>query len=136
MVKMFNLFNLFGPKFNKKRYFQEMLVDSQKVIADLEFKKFTAMSERESARRQYDQMQDALARMKAKEPKDEKLEGEIATAEKNLKDLESYMKNIDETITGGAPSEALPNGAEGIDNKLTSWVRRREFIKSFITYNC
>lgn len=127
----------------KKKYFNAMVADAEKVIWDLEFKKFTALQEREVTRRQYDQGQDALARINAqlqnpsldKDTK-EHLEGQKAGVEKTLGDLMTHMKNIDGVISGAAPSEQLPEGAEGIDNKLSSWVQRREYIKSFIAHNC
>lgn len=129
----------------KKQYFNAMLKDSEKVIWDLQFKKFTALNERESVRRQYDQLSDALSRITAQltpiegETMDEKhkenLEAQKAEVEKNIKDTKTYMDSIDATIVGGAPSSNLPDGAEGIDNKLRSWIQRRDYIKSFIKHN-
>jgi hypothetical protein len=122
----------------KKKYFKGMLNDADKVIWDLEFKKFTALNERETGRRQYDQLSDALARITAQlenNKDDEKLLAEKAEVEKNIKDTQSYIDSIDATISGGAPSETMPNGAEGIDSKLSAWVTRREYIKSFLNLN-
>lgn len=122
----------------KKKYFVGMLKDSEKVIWDLEFKKFTALNEREVVRRQYDQAQDALSRVNStlEIKKDEKAEEEKKAIEAHIEKLKKEMDAVDATIVGGAPSELLPNGAEGIDNKLKTWVERREYIKSFIKHNC
>lgn len=114
----------------KKRYFEEMLKDADKVIWDLEFKKYTALNEREVIRRQYDQAQDALARATASKSED------VEAITKHIEQLKKEMDAVEGTIIGAQPSELLPNGAEGIDNKLKSWVTRRECIKGFITHNC
>lgn len=114
----------------KKKYFKGMLADADRVIYDLEFKKFTALNEREVIRKEYDRAQDALARATAQ--KSEDVEAITAHIEKLKKDMDA----VEATIIGGQPSELLPNGAEGIDNKLKAWVERREYIKAFIRRYC
>jgi hypothetical protein len=133
----------FSKKFNKKQYFLDMVLDAEKVIADLEFKKYTALGERETTRRQYDQGVDALNRLGAQlnNPnlsKDDKanLEAQKESVIKTVNDLKKHLDAIDGTVVGSAPTELLPDGAEGIDNKLKSWVQRREYIKGFIKSNC
>jgi hypothetical protein len=122
----------------KKSYFDDMIKDANRVIWDLEFKKYTALNEREVIRRQYDQAQDALGRIGAQLIKgpDEKIEAEKKTIEAHVENLKKEMDAVEATIIGGAPSELLPDGAEGIDNKLKTWVQRRELIKGFIKHNC
>lgn len=110
---------MFNPK---KKYFNAMLNDASKIIWDLEFKKFTAMNERELVRRQLDQASQF-------QPKDE---DEKKALEKRISDIKKELDAIDGTVLGSAPTELLPNGAKGIDNSLTEWVNRREYIKSFI----
>lgn len=130
--------------FNKKKdYFKGMLEDSEKIIYDLEFKKFTALNEHEVVRKQYDQAQDALTRVKAQlssntNTKEEKeiIENEIKLIEVRVTDLKADMEAIQGTIIGSQPTPKLPDGAEGIDNKLKTWVQRREYIKAFITRYC
>lgn len=126
----------------KRKYFKTMLRDTEKVIWDLELKKYTALQEREVTRRQYDQGADALSRLDAqlqnpqltKEQKAQ-LEANRTATQKTVNDLKKHIDNIDGVISGAPPSESLPDGAEGIDNKLSSWVQRREYIKNFITRN-
>lgn len=126
----------------KKAYFQGMLEDAEKVIYDLEFKKFTALGERELTRRQYDQAQGALAninmRLKADLSKEERehVETEQKSVESTIKELKAQLDAIDGTIVGSNPTDKLPEGAVGIDNNLRTWVQRREYIKSFIQSNC
>ena len=127
----------------KKKYFEAMVTDAEKVIWDLEFKKYTALGERETTRRQYDQGVDALNRLGAQlnNPnlsKDDKanLEVQKESVIKTVNDLKKHLDAIDGTVVGSAPTELLPDGAEGIDNKLKSWVQRREYIKGFIKSNC
>lgn len=133
---------MFTNTFNKKKYFTQLAADAAQVIADLEFKKFAAQHERETARRQYDQHQDAMSRIEARlkgnpsKEETDKLNTEKASIEKNIKDIKGYMDSIDATIYGGQPSELLPDGSEGIDNKLKSWATRQELIKKFISLNC
>jgi hypothetical protein len=129
--------------FNKKRdHFKKMKAQAEQVIWELEFKKFTALYERETVRKQYDQLQDAFQRISAQlanevGDKDSlaKLESEKVEVEKNLKDTKDYMDSIDATISGGPASALLPNGAPGIDNQLRGWVTKRDYINSFIEHN-
>lgn len=123
--------------FNKKKsYFTGMVTDANRVIWDLEFKKYTALNEREVIRKQYDQAQDALTRIAAVPKLTTEQEAEKKSVEAFIEKLKKDMDAVEATIIGGQPSELLPNGAEGIDNKLRDWVQRRELIKGFITHNC
>lgn len=125
--------------FNKKKHFKGMLISAERVIAELEFKKFTALIERENVRRQYDQLQETLQRINAQllsTPDNEQVKGEQATIEKNIKDAKDYMDSIDGTVVGTPPTPSLPDGAKGLDNELKEWVTKRDYIKSFIKYNC
>lgn len=126
----------------KKKYFKDMQTDANRVIWDLEFKKFTALNEREVIRKQYDQAQDALARINAvsldgkTKEEVEAITNEKKVIEAHIANLKSDLDAVEATIVGGQPSEKLPNGAEGIDNKLKVWVERREYIKAFIQRYC
>lgn len=116
-----------------------MLKDTEKVIYDLEFKKFAARNEREIVRRRYDMMADAVARINSAllaTPKDEKLLAEKSSIEKAVEDTKKHLDAIDATIQGGPPSELLPDGSEGIDNKLKTWNDRKAYIKAFIKSHC
>jgi len=126
-------------QFNKKKHFKAMVASADKVIAELEFKKFTCLIERENVRRQYDQLKDTLARIDAQllsTPNDEKLTAEKGAVEKNIKDAQQYMDDIDGTIGGTAPTPSLPDGARGLDNEMKEWVNKRNYITSFIKHNC
>jgi hypothetical protein len=123
----------------KLKYFKGMLADADKVIWDIEFKKFTAMNEREIIRRQYDQAQDASQKIAAQllaDPKNEQALNDKKAVEDRVASLKKDMDAIDGTILGSQPTEQLPNGAEGLDNKLKMWVDRREYIKAFIKNYC
>jgi seryl-tRNA synthetase len=122
----------------KRGYFEQMLEDATTVIWDLEFKKYTAMNEREVIRQQYDQAVDAVGRIKSlpKERQTKETKAELTAIRNRIKDLEKDMEAVEATIVGGPPTAELPNGAQGIDNKLLDWVNRRETIKGFIKYNC
>lgn len=120
----------------KKKYFQGMLADTAKIIWDLELKKYTALNEREVIRRQYDQASDALARISAVADPDEKIEDDKKSITARIEQLKKEMDAVEGTIIGSQPTELLPEGAQGIDNKLKSWVERREYIKGFIEKYC
>lgn len=126
-------------KFNKKKHFTAMVASADKVIAELEFKKFTCLIERENVRRQYDTLKETLQRINAQllsTPDNEQLKGEQATIEKNIKDAQAYMNDIDGTIAGTAPTPSIPDGYKGIDNEMKEWVNKRNYITSFIKHNC
>lgn len=131
---------MFSKKFNKKAHFEAMLNDVEKVLSELEFKKFVALNEREFERRKYDMSVDALsrieARIKAGEPVDEKTLEEKKSVEKYRDDIKKQIDAIDASIAGGAPSDLLPDGAEGIDNKMKTWAQKREYIRAFIDKYC
>lgn len=130
---------MFTTRFNKKKHFNGMLDSANRVIAELEFKKFTALIERENVRRQYDQFQDTLARINAQllaTPDEDKLKEELAAIEKSIKDAKDYLDAIDGTVAGSAPTERLPDGAKGIDNELKEYVTRKGYIMGFIKLNC
>ena len=101
-----------------------MLDDANKVIWDLEFKKFTAMNEREVVRRELDQANQYLPNAKNDDEK--------KAVEARIESIKTELEAIDGTVLGAPPSKLLPDGAVGIDNKLKEWVNRREYIKAFI----
>lgn len=120
-----------------------MLKDTEQVIADQEFKRFCALDEREVTRKQYDQVTDALNRCQIALKNQgltpgqrEQYESEEKALTKSREDLKTFMDDIDGTIFGTAPTPSMPDGSEGIDNKLKSWARRRELIKGYIKYKC
>jgi len=126
-------------KFNKKKHFQAMVASADKVLAELEFKKFTCLIERENVRRQYDQLTETLQRVNAQllsTPDDVKLTEEKNALEKSIQDTKNYMDGVDGTINGSMPTAELPDGAKGLDNEMKEWVNKKNYITSFIKHNC
>jgi molecular chaperone GrpE (heat shock protein) len=127
---------MFKPKFNKKRHFQEMLVDIDKAIAELELKKFTLLNSREVYRGRYDTARTALEALKSKDYIDEEnKKKDIEMAEQTVEQSKKVMDALDREINGAPPTEES-EGVQGIDNQLQSWVERREVAKEFIRLNC
>lgn len=127
-------------KSRKRKYFEAMLKDAEEVIWQKELTKFTLLTERESLRRHYDRLHEALQsaqeRLKLVE-KDEKkaVEKSIqelqASVESTAKELDVYNTKVD----GGPPSAEVPEGSIGITNDLQKWAERKELIKQFIKLN-
>lgn len=124
---------MFTKKFNKKKHFEQMICDIDKAIAELELKKFTLVNSRERYRQAYDQARLALETM---EQSDKATKEERESAQKQVDKNKTIMDALDREILGAPSNEELPDGIQGVDNQLRSWVERREVAKEFIRLNC
>lgn len=128
-----NMFN------KKKKYFQTMLAEMQKVIWDLEFKKFKTMQVRENNRRQYDRASDALQRVTVEsnaKPENKELLAQKENIERSVTNIKAEIDTMDQMISGAEPSEINPEGVEGITQKLDSFVELKGYLQRFIKNNC
>jgi len=138
--------------FNKqKKYFKEKLNGVQKMIWDLEFKRFKTQEIREQIRQEYDNLKAKLSvletqiKQQAEKPTMEK--GEIARLDDQKVLLERDikrkaegddglqiigMKQLDMQINGLAPSNEYPDGVQGINDQLEALRELNEIIKDYI----
>lgn len=138
---MFNIFSIFWSK--KKKYFKTLEKEVQRMIWEQELSKFSLLQETEITRQRYDQSVQALESIKARieaipptEVVDEKLKTDRLNIEKVAVTLKTQLDVNQGRLKGSAPSEAFPDGTDGIENKLIGWVNRKQTIKNFIKHNC
>lgn len=123
-----------------------MLNDLERVIADLEFKKFASLFAREKQRKQLDTAKEAvkLIENKLKEAKgDEKgaLSDEKERIEASVKNYEETIKQSDAEIYGYNESGLVAPPAPGFDpplsisKKLEHYAETRELLKIYIKEN-
>ena len=121
----------FNPK---KKYFNQMLKDLANVIYQQEFQRWKALAVREQLRREYDQANDAFARISA-HPDQEAVKTEKDQIETRLNQIKGQMDDMDLRINGTTPNETHPEGVIGLTQKLESSVEMREYIRAFVKHN-
>jgi vacuolar-type H+-ATPase subunit I/STV1 len=107
----------------KKAFHKKQLRDTIEKVWAFEFIKYSSMMEREKVRLQYDQAMDYLQRVKAQDKPDKE---QVKKAEQQIKELKSTLDKI----------ETMLEGEGGANQTLEGQVQKREYIKSFIKYNC
>lgn len=123
---------MFLKKFNKKRYFQEMIEDMKKAIAELELKRFTLVNSHEQYRQQLDKATLALENMKAGKAS----EADLKSAQEVIDKSKGMMDALQREIAGAPVSDDFPEGIEGVDNQLKRWSDRMHIAQEFIRMNC
>lgn len=117
-----------------------MLRDIEIQIWEHEFKKFKALGVREGIRRQYDQGNDALSRLKAQaeglKEVPEELKANLENTEKLVNQFKGQIDELDLRMNGALPSEAEPEGVVGMNQQLEALVQLREYVKAFVKHNC
>lgn len=127
----------------KYRYFKNKLRGVEKMIEDMEFKRYKTLEIREDVRVEYDNLKSRLAildeKIKAEKEKptlsvdeqkrmdDEKVIGE--------RDLDRYKKQIDGMdldVVGSKPSNEYPNGVNGLNMQLESLQELKGMIKEYL----
>lgn len=127
----------------KKRHFKKKLKGSQKLIWDLEFKRFKTLEIREEIRQQYDGMKSKLAIVKnqieaeKKQPTvspDElkRLEDSDVVLTRDSERLLAQMKHLDVEVNGSAPTEEYPDGMTGLNPQLESLRELIGMLKEYI----
>ena len=120
---MFNLFN------NEKSYFKRKQEAVQKMIWDMEFKRFIVLRDREQIRQEYDGLKsklhilDSQITSQKENPTMEK--GDIARLDDQKVLLERDIQRTEESLAGkdaevnGLPKSAdYPDGVTGINDQL------------------
>lgn len=139
--------------FNKKRkYFRGKLKGIQKVLWDLDFKKFKTLEIREGLREEYDQMKTKVSMVKDKiktelekptmSPDERKrLEDEAVLMERDLDRMVNghptdqsivCLKGLDLAVFGSKPTQDHPHGVQGIDQEIQGLRELQEILKEYI----
>ena len=138
--------------FNKqKKYFKQKLDGVQKMIWDLEFKRFKTREIREQIRQEYDNLKAKLSaletqiKQEAEKPTMEKgdiakLDDQKVLLERDIKRKAEGddglqiigMKQLDMQINGLAPSSDYPDGVQGINDQLEALRELGEILKDYI----
>lgn len=120
LEKLFNI---------KKRFFNQELAKTTANVWATEFSIYTTKIEYQRTQQLYSQGKDQLAQLS----KDDK---NRETLEKQVKQLEESLDELNTILNGSVPNEKYPEGVRGLHDKLAAQVQKRENIKNFIKYNC
>ena len=126
--------------FNKqKKHFKNKLVGVQRMVWDLEFKRFKTREIREEVRETYDNqksrqfsLKEQLNNKELKKEEAANIKDEVERLDVQLKRYEEQMKGLDLEVEGSKPTNELPDGHDGINQTLDSLRELQQMIKSYI----
>ncbi len=130
--------------FNKqKKYFERKLDGVQKMIWDLEFKRFKTLEIREEVRQEYDSVRSKLSvletQIKAQKETPTMEKGEIARLDdtkvlfdKDIEKLKEQMKGLDIEVDGSKKTNEFPEGYQGITQQLEALRELQVMLKDYI----
>lgn len=125
----------------EKEHFKSKLEGTQKMIWDLEFKRFKTREVREDVRREYDnKMQNLAAAQETLKnwPKDgdkaekARIDDHIVLLERDIERHKAQMDELDIEVAGSKPTKDLPDGHMGIDQQLESLRQVRAMLEDWI----
>lgn len=129
--------------FGKVAYFKGKFKGTERLIWDLQFKRFKTLEIREDVRKEYDYMQSRIASIEEdiKNFKGEKadkavLEEKKILAEKDRDRLKNQVDQLDAEVYGAKPSQANPQGVIGLDEQMDSMVELKGMLKDYIKGGC
>lgn len=126
------------------RYFNRKSNGVNKMIADLEFKRYKTMEIREEVRQAYDQTQHRLDILKQQIKKEEEaknkeqaehLDVDVKKVEKDAERYQAQMKQMDLDVVGSRPTSEMPEGYEGINQQLEHLRELGAMIRSYMKQN-
>ena len=125
------------------RYFRHKLRGVEKMIMDLEFKKFKTLEIREEIRQTHDSMKTRLnvlettIKSEDKKPtlnKDERarLDDQKVVLTRDIERYVAQMKDLDLQIAGSKPTNELPDGHNGIDQQLDALQELKLMVRDYL----
>ena len=123
---------------SQKAYFKSKIKGTQKLIWDLEFKKFKTTEVREDIRKEYDYMKSRISSfgLKKETEKDEaekaRIEDSIVLAKRDKDRLEQQIKELDVEIKGAKKSKDYPDGADGMVQNIESLGELTGMLKDWV----
>lgn len=120
----------------QKKYFEKKLEGVQKMVWDLEFKRFKTLEIREEVRQEYDNLKSKRCVVETQlegNPKDKAtLEDSKTILTRDIDRLEGQMKSLDMEVFGSKATAEYPNGYDGINQQLDALHELKEMLKSYI----
>jgi chromosome segregation ATPase len=127
----------------QKKYFKNKIESVQKMIWDLEFKRFKIGELREEVRQEYDELKakrsvlEAQIKSQKENPTKEagevaKLEDQLVLLNKDIEKSENDMKGLDLQVNGIRPCADYPEGVTGVNQQLGALRDLTPMIKSYI----
>ena len=127
----------------KYRYFKSKLRGVEKLIADLEFKRFKTREIREEIRQEYDNLKSKLsvleAQIKSQKEKPTLEVGEIARLydqkvllDRDIERLLAQMKGLDLEVEGSKVTQEYPDGVQGVNQQLDALRELVGMLKSYV----
>lgn len=135
---------LIDKPISKREHFKKRL---QKVISDtwdIEFQRYKTEEVREDIRKIYDGAQAKKASLENQIknwPKDKdvgdkaRLEDEVVRTQRDIERYQAQMKEIDIQIHGTKPTNEYPDGADGMDQRVESFVELQGMLKDWIRFH-
>lgn len=127
----------------KKDYFKQKLVGVQKMIWDLEFKRFKTREIREEIRIEYDNLKTKLEMVttqlkneqdKPTMPKEElaRLDDQKVIIERDIDRYLKQMQGLDLEVEGSKQTAEYPDGMQGINHQLDSLRELDGMLKDYV----
>lgn len=127
----------------QKKYFKQKLYGVQRMIWDLEFRRYKTLEIREDVRQEYDkskarlEITEAQAKSQKENPTMEageiaRLDDQIVLIKRDIERYESQLKAMDLDVHGSKPTNELPDGVAGINHQLDSLRELQIMIKEYI----
>ena len=125
------------------RYFQSKIRGVEKMILDLEFKRFKTLEIREEVRQVYDNTQSRLSvlleqiKKETETPTLEKgdfarLEDQKVLMERDIERYKKQMDGLDLEVNGSKPTNEYPEGIQGINSQLESLHELKLMLRDYL----
>ena len=124
----------------KYKYFKEKLRGVEKLILDLEFKRFKTREIREEMRVEYDNLKNKLSILMAQienekgkptMPVDDakKMDDQRVLIERDIDRYLNQIKGLDLEVEGSKPTQDYPEGVQGISGQIDSFRELKDMVK-------
>lgn len=126
-------------RFTKKRHFKDKLQGVERMIYDLEFKKFKTNEIREGVRMEYDNQKSKLHVLEERtknftgeEGDKKRLEDQVMLLKRDMERFEAQMKQLDLDVHGSKPTVEYPDGVQGINHQIDSLQELKVMLKDWV----
>lgn len=127
----------------QKKYFEEKGEAVQKMIWDMEFKRFKTLEIREDVRGEYDATKAKLVAVEGqiKQQKEtptmedgevKRLDDQKVLLERDIARYEAQMQALDLEVSGSPRTNEYPDGVEGLDQQLEALRELQGMVKEYI----
>lgn len=121
---------------SKKAHFKAKFEGVEKMIYDLEFKRFKTCEIREGIRKDYDVLRarkESLDKQVGNTPEDNtRIEDTKVVVNRDVSRLEGQIKRLDDEVNGRVPNQEDHEGVIGINEQIDSLRELRNMLKDWI----